>query len=74
MPAKRTPQEVAALISGFLDGTNEWAWDDFESVPLADPYLEAIRQRAIPMGPPDADIVGIRSLLAELKARYPEIL
>ncbi|WP_242919684.1 hypothetical protein [Caulobacter sp. CCUG 60055] len=69
----RTPQAIASLINGFLNGTDEWAWDDFESVPLADPSLESIRQRAIPMGPPDADEAGIRGLLAELTACFPDI-
>lgn len=73
MAAHRTPQQIAMLITGFLEGTNEWAWDDFESVPIADPFLESIRQRAIPMGPPSPNIAGIRSLLAELKARHTDV-
>lgn len=73
MPARRTPQDVMSLIRGFLEGTDESAWDDFESVPVADPYLESIRQRAIPMGPPDANRAGLRDLLAELKARSPDV-
>jgi len=73
MPSQATPQEVANLIRGFLDGTNDYAWDDFESVPLADSYLESLRQRAIPMGPPGADIAAIEALLDELKARHPSV-
>jgi hypothetical protein len=73
MAARRTPQELATLIAGFLEGTDEWAWDDFESVPLADPFLESIRQRAIPMGPPNPNVAGIYGLLAELRARYPNV-
>jgi hypothetical protein len=69
----RTPQDVMALIKGFLDGSDAWAWDDFECVPIADPYLETVRQRAIPMGPPDANIEGIEGLLAELRSRFPEL-
>src|SRR5471030_937266 len=72
-PEQRTPQEVASLIAGFLDGTDEWAWDDFESVQIADPFLEDIRRRAIPLGPPNADVAVIRSLLAELKSQFPEV-
>lgn len=72
-PKQRTPQEVATLIAGFLDGTDEWAWDDFESVRIADPFLEDIRRRAVPLGPPNADVGGIRCLLAELKSRFPEV-
>lgn len=73
MPAQRTPQQIATLMKGFLEGTNEWAWDDFESVPLADPFLESIRRRAIPMGPPNPDVAGILELLAELRARHPHV-
>ena len=71
-PAARTPEQVIALLNGFLDGTDARAWDDLESVPIADPFLETIRRRAIPMGPPHADEAGLRSLLAELTSRYPE--
>lgn len=73
MAARRTPQAIASLIEGFLEGTDEWAWDDFESVPLVDRVLEDFRLRAIPMGPPNADLQGIRNLLAELKLRFPDI-
>ncbi len=73
MPKRRTPQEVVALIRDFLEGTDDWAWDNFESVPIADPYLEAIRQRAIPMGPPNADVVGLQGILAELQAHDPKV-
>jgi len=73
MPTRRTPDAVASLLNGFLDGTDEWAWDDFESVPLADPFLESIRQRAIPMGPPNPDTTDLRNLLAELKSRFPSV-
>jgi len=73
MPSQIAPQDVANLLRGFLDGTNKYAWDDFESVPLADPFLESLRQRAIPMGPPGADTAGIEALLNELKARHPTV-
>ena len=53
--------------------TNVWAWDDFESVPIADPALEAIRKRAIPMGPPNADVEGILGLLDELRSLCPDV-
>ncbi len=72
-PAARTPQEVSSLFDGFLNGTDERACDEIESVPIADPFLETIRKRAIPMGPPNADEAGLRSLMADLRARYPEV-
>jgi hypothetical protein len=72
-PARRTAQQVADLFEEYLNGTDTRAWDELESVPIADPALEAMRRRAIPMGPPNWDEAGLRDLLAELKARYPEV-
>lgn len=46
-PAKRTAAEVAQYLRGVLnDSDGEWDWDDFTSIPLSDPSLESIRQRA----------------------------
>ncbi len=46
-PAKRTAAEVAQHLRSFLDNSaDEWDWDNFTSIPLADPTLESIRQRA----------------------------
>ena len=45
---KRTPEEVANTIEGFVNGTgNQWAWDGFTSIRLDDPALEAIRQEVV---------------------------
>ena len=45
----RTPKhEVAQLIRSFLDGSaGKWDWDDFTSIPQADPEMEAIRAKLI---------------------------
>lgn len=42
-----TATHVADIIEGFLEGTSKdpWEWDDFISVPLADPVLDSVRQR-----------------------------
>ncbi len=38
--------EVAGIIESFLNGTSgEWDWDDFISIPLEDPELEAVRRK-----------------------------
>ena len=43
-----TRQQVAKVLDDFLDGTGgKWDWDDFTSVPLADPELEAIRVKGM---------------------------
>lgn len=71
-PHKRTPEEVGQILRGFLDGSGgEWDWDDFISIPLADPSLESIRQRAANVELP-VSAEGRRtllSLLVELEAK-----
>ena len=45
---KRTPEEVAKTIEGFVSGTgNQWDWDGFTSIRLDDPSLEAIRKEIV---------------------------
>ena len=47
-PKRRTPQDVAGILRDYLDGTvSDSAWDDFICVPIADPWLEAIRERCL---------------------------
>jgi hypothetical protein len=44
MSIQRTPNEVAQYIENFLTGKGgAWDWDDFTSVPITNPNLEAIR-------------------------------
>ena len=43
---KYTKAEVADIIEQFLDGTGgRWDWDDFTSIRIVDPELDAIRLR-----------------------------
>jgi hypothetical protein len=45
---KRTREEVANTIEGFVNGTGkQWDWDGFTSIRIDDPELEKIRQRCI---------------------------
>jgi hypothetical protein len=65
---KRNPDEVAAYLRNFIDGKgNEWDWDDFTSVPIADQTLEAIRQKAAAVDLPvtDRGLATLRELLGE---------
>jgi hypothetical protein len=74
-PVQRTAGEVARYIRDFIDGTGgEWDWDDFECIPIADPVLEAIRERASRvMEPVDADgMATLRSLLEEAEGLAAE--
>jgi hypothetical protein len=66
-PAQRSPDEVARYLwneaqqnSGFRD------WDDFVSVPIADPNLDAIRAEAASLSHP---LVEHRDELLELAER-----
>jgi len=44
MAVERTRAEVAEIISTFVLGSGSaWAWDDFISLRISDPALEAIR-------------------------------
>ena len=41
----RTDTEVQRIIRNFISGDgDEWDWDDFVSLKISDPYLEAIRK------------------------------
>jgi hypothetical protein len=44
--ARYTKAEVADIIERFLEGNGgQWDWDDFLSIPIADPELDEVRQR-----------------------------
>lgn len=46
-PAKRSPAEVLGYLRDFHDGTgDDYDWDYFISVPLANPGLEQLRKEA----------------------------
>ncbi len=66
---KRTASEVADYLRNFLEDEpgEPWAWDDFTSVPIADPQLDAIRVRAaaIDQDRSEAATNTLRHLLAE---------
>jgi hypothetical protein len=63
---ERTAAEVAGYIRNFLEGEcGEWDWDDFISIPIADPALETVRKRAL--------IVDL-SLTAEGRLTLSELL
>ena len=78
---KRTPEEVASTIEGFVNGTgNQWAWDGFTSIRLDDSELEAIRQKivALPVEYPpskpreycnEAGVERMRQIVQDLRAR-----
>ncbi|UIJ44828.1 hypothetical protein LZK98_17495 [Sphingomonas cannabina] len=67
-PVKRTPDEVARYLRDFLNGTGgPWDWDDFISIPIADPRLEDLRRRAANLDLPmaGAETAPLQALVAE---------
>lgn len=67
----RTPEEVVQYLRDFLNGTGDpWDWDDFVSIPIADPRLEDIRRRAARLDLPIADdeTGPLKELLMEAEA------
>ena len=85
MPIRSTPTDVVVLIERFLDGSvGPYDWDDFESVPITDPILEAIRRRCaeIPVQFPSSDrhkfaspegLAALRQIANELRRSAPEV-
>jgi hypothetical protein len=78
---KRTREEVANTINGFINGTGrQWDWDGFTSIRIDDPELEAIRKRCVALPveyPPsttkdycsEAGIQVMRDLVQELRSQ-----
>ena len=76
---KRTAEEVANTIEGFVNGTGkQWDWDGFTSIRLDDPELEEIRKQIVdlpvqfpPSNPRDycseAGMEKMREIAAELR-------
>jgi hypothetical protein len=77
---KRTREEVASVIEGFVNGTGkQWDWDGFTSIRLDDPELEAVRKKIVSLPvefPPEnrrdycspAGMEKMRELARELRA------
>jgi hypothetical protein len=76
---KRTAEDVASTIEGFVNGTGkQWDWDGFTSIRLDDPELEAIRKQILdlpgefpPANPRDycseAGMEKMRQMVQELR-------
>ena len=70
-PIERSPAEVLNHLRDFRDGTgDDYDWDDFVSVPIADPELEVLRASAasldLPFGAKEFD--SLRTLIARAEA------
>ena len=81
---KRTREEVADTIDGFINGSGrQWDWDGFTSIRIDNPELEAIRKKvvALPVEYPastvkdycsEAGIQVMRNMLQELRSQPVE--
>lgn len=70
---KAGPDYVADYLEKFIAETEgPWDWDDFCSIPIADPNLDNIRLQACGYSPPgglsEAGRDELRRLLAEVRA------
>lgn len=68
LKAKLSASEVATYLRDFIEGDDRPSdWDDFTSVPIANPRLDDIRRRAAAIDLPvtDEGSAVLRELLAE---------
>ena len=69
--ADLTAEDVAGYLEGFIEGRGgDWDWDDFTSIPITDPALDAIRQEAGTVQFPidDAGDAKLRELLTRARS------
>lgn len=69
--ADPTADGVAGYLEDFIEGrSGDWDWDDFTSIPISDPALEAIRQEAGMVQFPidDAGDAKLRELLTRARS------
>ena len=68
LKAKLSATEVATYLRDFIEGSgDDWDWDDFTSVPIANPQLEDIRRKAAAVDLPSTEegLTTLQGLLAE---------
>ncbi|HJX98705.1 MAG TPA: hypothetical protein VJ281_07505 [Chthoniobacterales bacterium] len=78
---KRTSEEIANTIEGFINGSgDQWAWDGFISIRIDDPDVEAVRKKCVAIRdefPPsdpkaycsEAGLDSMRQIVQDLRAR-----
>lgn len=69
-PVQRTRTDVIELIKSAIETGGDSRWDDFVSVRIADPELEAIRSRCaeVNLAPKAQFDATLHSILSELKS------
>jgi len=70
-PIKRTRAEVVSILESALISGGDDGFDDFVSVPVTDPDLEAVRLRCsnVTFAPKAVFEDALREVLAELQAK-----
>jgi hypothetical protein len=74
-PVKRSSVEVLRFLRNFHDGTgDDYDWDDFTSVSIADAELEVIRASAASLDLPMSDdgLQSLKALIAKTEAMVPQ--
>ncbi len=68
-PVHRTREQVIAYLEGGLRAGGESSWDDFVSVRIAEPELEAVRLKCLDVNLSSQAIFEqtLKSLLADLR-------
>ena len=71
-PVQRTRAEVMQILESALVTQGDEAFDDFVSVPVVDPNLEAIRRKCIEvvLAPKSVFDETLRVALAELRSSH----
>lgn len=70
-PIECSPEEVLRYLRDFHDGTGEdYDWDAFTSIPIADAELEEVRVTAASLDPPfgTEELSSLRALIARVEA------
>lgn len=68
---KRTSKEVATFIENHERGAEgPYDWDNFTSIPISDPLLDAIRLRCVQLDDehPDDRFAELRRIVRDLRA------
>jgi hypothetical protein len=69
--ADRTARDVEGYLRDFLEGTGgDWDWDDFTSVKITNPGLDAIRDEAASVSLPltEGGRATLRDLLEQVRS------
>ncbi len=71
---RRSAQQVIHFIENHLAGTEgPHDWDDFTSMPIPDPELNAVRLRCVQLDyeHPDVRVVELRAIIQKLRGLIP---